>query len=284
MSASDAFVVKFNPVLFEIFSFAIHWYGVMYLLAFLGGWALTRYLAKTHTKWNVSAAQVDDLLFYMGLGVVLGGRIGYLLFYDIGNIAKLDSAWEMILHIVSIHKGGMSFHGGFLGCMLAIWFFNRKYKHGYFVIVDMMAIITPIGLLAGRIGNFINGELWGKPTDLPWAMIFPKANPQPGVLPDLPRHPTPIYEALLEGVLLFIILWIFSRKDRPTMAVSGVFALGYGLFRGFVEFYRLPDAHIRYLLGTNWLTMGMVLSAPLIVVGILLLLYSYNVKNMQKAE
>ncbi len=282
MSASDVYIVKFEPVAFEIFGFAIHWYGITYLVAFILGWMVTRYLARTHPNWNVKPAHVDDLLFYMGLGVILGGRIGYLLFYDIGNIINMPSIGEALFRLISIHQGGMSFHGGFLGCMLALWFYNRKYKHGYFVIVDMMAIIAPLGLLAGRIGNFINGELWGKPSDVAWAMIFPKANPNPGIDADLPRHPTPLYEAALEGVVLFIVIWVFSRKDRPTMAISGVFALGYGLARSFVEFYRIPDAHIGYL-AFGWLTMGMILSAPLIVVGIILLWYSYNNKNVQKA-
>lgn len=276
MNRTDAFVVEFDPVAFDIFGFGIHWYGITYLVAFVLGWWVTRYLARTHTNWNVKPQHVDDLLFYMGLGVILGGRIGYLLFYDMINILNEASFIDGLLRLVSIHKGGMSFHGGFLGCMIAIWFFNRRYKHGYFVIVDMMAIITPIGLFAGRIGNFINGELWGKPTDLSWAMIFPKS----GSLE--PRHPTPLYEVALEGIVLFIVLWLFAKKDRPTMAISGVFAVGYGVFRTFVEFFRLPDAHIGYL-AFGWLTMGMLLSAPLIVVGMILLWHSYNKNNMQKA-
>lgn len=277
MNPTDAFVVQFDPIAFEVFGFGIHWYGITYLIAFVLAWWVARYLARTHPKWKVKPEHVDDLLFYMGLGVILGGRIGYLLFYDMVNIVNEPTFTDGLLRLISIHKGGMSFHGGFLGCMIAIWFFNRRYKHGYFVIVDMMAIVTPIGLFSGRIGNFINAELWGKPTDLPWAMYFPGSNP------NVPRHPTPLYEAALEGVLLFIILWVFARKDRPTMAISGVFAIGYGVFRGFVEFFRLPDAHIGYLLGTGWLTMGMVLSAPLIVVGIALLWYAYNYNNVQKA-
>ncbi len=277
MSTSSHFIVKFDPVLFEIFGFAIHWYGAMYLIAFAVCWWVTRYLARKNPLWGVKASHVDDLLFYMGLGVVLGGRLGYLLFYDIGNILNEPTVKESLLRLISIHKGGMSFHGGFLGCMLAIWLFDRKYKLGYFVIVDMMALITPIGLLAGRIGNFINGELWGKPSDVPWAMIFPNSNT------DLPRHPTPIYEGLLEGVVLFAVLWWFARKPRPTMAISGVFAIGYGLARIWVEFYRLPDAHIGYLLG-GWLTMGMILSAPLIVAGMTLVYLSYNKKTLQKSQ
>jgi len=277
MSTGSHFVVQFNTVVFEVFGFAIHWYGVMYLIAFALGWWVTRYLAKSHPEWGVKASHVDDLLFYMGLGVVLGGRIGYLLFYDIMNILHEPTFKDGLLRLISIHKGGMSFHGGFLGCMFAIWLFNRRYKHGYFVIVDMMALITPIGLLAGRIGNFINGELWGKPSDVPWAMIFPNSHS------DSPRHPTPLYEAMLEGIVLFAVLWWFARKPRPTMAISGVFAIGYGLSRIFVEFYRLPDAHIGYLAG-GWLTMGMILSAPLVVVGMILLYLSYNTKYLQKTQ
>lgn len=272
--SSSHYVVKFDSTAFEVFGFAIHWYGIMYLLAFIIGWWVTRYLARRNPLWGVTPAHVDDLLFYMGLGVVLGGRLGYLLFYDIGNILSEPSVKDALLRIVAIHKGGMSFHGGFLGCMLAIWLFCRKHGFRYFVIVDMMALIAPIGLLAGRIGNFINGELWGKPSDVPWAMVFPHSGS------DVARHPTPIYEGLLEGVVLFAILWWFARKGPPTMAISGLFALLYGLFRIFVEFYRLPDAHIGYLAG-GWLTLGMVLSAPLIVVGTLLLWFSYHRKGLQ---
>ncbi len=278
MTESSAFVVQFDPVAIDIFGWGIHWYGLMYLVGFAGGWWLTRYLARTNPRWGMTAAHVDDLLFYMGLGVILGGRIGYLLFYDIGNIMREPTFLDALLRLVSIHEGGMSFHGGLLGAMLAIWLFNRKYKHGYFVIGDCISLIAPLGLGAGRIGNFINGELWGKPApDLPWAMIFPYS-------PSLePRHPTPLYEAFLEGVVLFAILWWFIRKPRPTMAISGMFALFYGIFRIFVEFYRLPDAHIGYLFG-DWLTMGMVLSAPLCLVGILLLWFSYNNNVMQNTK
>lgn len=277
MTTSSHYTIQFDPVAFEVFGFPIHWYGVMYLIAFASGWAVTRYLIKRNPQWGVSKTQVDDLLFYMGLGVVLGGRIGYLLFYDMVNIVNEPTLGAALLRLVSIHKGGMSFHGGFLGCMLAMWLFCRKYHIRYFVIVDMMALITPIGLLAGRIGNVINGELWGKPAQVAWAMIFPKS----GTLD--PRHPSPIYEGILEGVVLFGILWWFARKPRPTMAISGVFALFYGLFRVWVEFYRLPDAHIGYL-AFGWLTMGMLLSAPLIVVGIILLYLSYNRNTLQNTQ
>lgn len=278
MAESNAFVVQFDPIAIDIFGWGIHWYGLMYLVGFVGGWWLLRYLARSNPQWGITRQHADDLLFYMGMGVILGGRIGYLLFYDMGNIMREPTFVDGLLRLISIHKGGMSFHGGLLGVMLAIWLFNRRYKHGYFIIVDCMALVTPIGLGAGRIGNFINGELWGKPApDLVWGMIFPNSGTS-----DI-RHPTPLYEAMLEGVVLFAILWLFSRKPRPTMAISGMFALFYGIFRIFVEYFRLPDAHIGYLAG-EWLTMGMVLSAPLCVVGVLLLLLSRNNKVMQNTK
>ena len=276
MSAS-AFVVQFDPVAFKIFGWPVHWYGITYLVGFLVGWWLARYLARRHPEWKITAAQVDDLLFYMGMGVILGGRIGYLLFYDMGALTHEPTFKDVILRIIAINKGGMFFHGGLLGVLTAIWLFNRKYKIGYFVILDMMAMITPVGLGAGRIGNFINGELWGKPSTVPWAMIFPRSGT------DVPRHPSPLYEMLLEGVLLFIILWVFARKPRPTMAISGLFALCYGLFRIFVEFFRLPDIQLGYL-AFGWVTMGMLLSAPLCVVGILLMWYGYHSKNLQNTK
>ncbi len=267
--STSAFVVNFNPVAFTIFGWDVHWYGITYLVGFLVGWWLARYLARRHPEWNITATQVDDLLFYMGMGVILGGRIGYLLFYDMGALTHEPTFIDVLKRIIAINKGGMSFHGGLIGVLTAVWLFNRKYKHGYFVIMDMMAMIAPVGLGAGRIGNFINGELWGKPSNVPWAMIFPRSGS------DVPRHPSPLYEMLLEGVLLFIILWVFARKPRPTMAISGLFALCYGLFRIFVEFFRLPDAQLGYL-AFGWVTMGMVLSVPLCVVGLLLMWYAYN--------
>lgn len=271
---SSAFIVDFDPVAFSLFGWDIHWYGITYLVGFIGGWWLSRYLVRRNPQWGMSPQHVDDLLFYVGLGVILGGRIGYLLFYDLGNILREPSFLDGLLRIINLTRGGMSFHGGLLGVLLAVWLFNRKFRLGYFVILDLLAMIAPLGLGAGRIGNFINGELWGKPTDLPWAMIFPDSRS------DLPRHPTPLYEAFLEGLVLFAILWWFARKPRPAMAISGLFALGYGLFRTFVEFFRLPDAHIGYL-AFDWLTMGMLLSAPLCVVGMLFMWFSYNRQPMQ---
>lgn len=274
---TSAFVVQFDPVAFKIFGWGVHWYGITYLVGFLVGWWLSRYLARRNPLWGITPAQVDDLLFYVGMGVILGGRIGYLLFYDMDALTHEPTFRDVLIRIISIHKGGMSFHGGLIGVLTAVWLFNRKYKRGYFVVMDLLAMIAPIGLGAGRIGNFINGELWGKPSMVPWAMIFPRSGSY------VPRHPSPLYEMLLEGVLLFIILWWFARKPRPPMAISGLFALCYGLFRIFVEFFRLPDVQLGYL-AFGWVTMGMVLSVPLCVVGVLLLWYSYHNKNLQNTK
>ncbi|OIP44831.1 MAG: prolipoprotein diacylglyceryl transferase [Deltaproteobacteria bacterium CG_4_10_14_3_um_filter_60_8] len=249
--------ITFNPVAFSLFGLQVQWYGLMYLVGFVGAWYLGRRRAgRPGSGWR--PLMVDDLLFYGGLGVILGGRVGYILFYSFK-----DFLVEPLL-LVKIWQGGMSFHGGFLGVLVALWLYTRKSGKGFWETVDFAAPLVPIGLGAGRIGNFINGELWGKPTDLPWGVIFPRAGA-------LPRHPSQLYEALLEGVVLFIVLWIFSNHKRPTMAVSGLFALCYGLFRFVVEFVRLPDAHLGYL-AFNWLTMGQVLSLPLIVAGLVLLL------------
>lgn len=291
MTHDGYLVVDFNPIAFHIFGWPVHWYGITYLVGFLVGWWLARLLARRHPEWNVTPAQVDDLLFYMGMGVILGGRIGYLLFYDMGALTHEPNFKDVLLRIIAINKGGMSFHGGLLGVMVAVWLFNRKYKHGYFVILDMMAMITPIGLGAGRIGNFINGELWGEVSHLPWAMRLPCRDPR---FTDLychglttgysaPHLPTQLYEFSLEGVALFVILWVFARKPRPTMAISGMFALCYGLFRIFVEFFRLPDIQLGYL-AFGWVTMGMILSLPLVVVGILLLWFAYHRRNLQNTN
>ncbi|MFO8023790.1 prolipoprotein diacylglyceryl transferase [Thiohalophilus sp.] len=261
--------VDFDPVAFELFGLTVHWYGLMYLIGFVGAWWLGRLRARQPTS-NWTAAQVDDLLFYGGLGVILGGRIGYVLFYNFG--AFVDDP----LLLFQIQEGGMSFHGGLLGVMLALWLFCRKYDKAYFAVLDFVAPLVPLGLGAGRIGNFINGELWGRPTDLPWGMVFPLAGPQA-------RHPNPLYEAFLEGLVLFVILWWFSARSRPRRAVSGMFALGYGVFRFAVEFVRTPDAHIGYL-AWGWLTMGQLLTLPLILAGLYLLWWAYRQPSRTAAE
>ena len=256
-------IIDFDPVAFTVFGWGIHWYGLMYLLAFIGAWLLGRYRAKQPgSSWTV--LQVDDLIFYAGVGVVVGGRIGYTLFYNFPVFIKDPMV------MLRVWEGGMSFHGGLLGVLFALWLFKRRFDKRYFEVVDFFAPLVPFGIFTGRMGNFINGELWGKPTDLPWGMIFPNAN-DGGLL----RHPNPLYEAFLEGILLFTILWIFSAKPRPMMAVSGLFAICYGVFRFAIEFVRVPDAHIGYLVG-GWFTMGMLLTIPLIVVGMILMLLSSN--------
>ncbi len=251
---------QFSPDVFSIGPFAVRWYGFMYLLGFLSAWFLGRYRAAATGVFSKS--QFDEVLTFGIMGVVLGGRLGYVIFYHPGYYAANP------LEIFQLWHGGMSFHGGLLGVILAQWLAGRRYGKSFFQTIDFMAPLVPPGLFFGRLGNFINSELWGKVTDAPWGMVFPKAGP-------LPRHPSQLYEAALEGLLLFIILWAYSSKPRPSMAVSGVFALGYGVFRCFVEVFRQPDAHLGYL-AFGFVTMGMVLCLPLILLGITLLLLAHR--------
>ncbi|MCB1777512.1 MAG: prolipoprotein diacylglyceryl transferase [Candidatus Competibacteraceae bacterium] len=254
----------FDPVAFSLGPLQVRWYGLMYLIGFLTGWALGRYRAK-QPCFGWSAEQVDDLVFYIALGVILGGRIGYILFYG------FDSFLQNPLVLFRVWEGGMSFHGGFLGVLLAMVVFARKYQKPFWDAIDFVAPLIAPGILFGRIGNFINGELWGRVTDLPWGMVFTQTGD------NLPRHPSQLYEAALEGFALFTIVWLFSAKPRPMMAVSGVFALSYGIFRFLVEFVRQPDAHLGYL-AFGWVTMGQILSLPLIAVGMVLLSLAYRRK------
>ena len=252
-----------NPVAFSLGPVAIHWYGLMYLVGFLGAWVLltwrTRKFNSVWTKDNVS-----DIIFYGALGVIIGGRVGYILFYNFGEF--LHAPWS----IFQVWKGGMSFHGGLIGVILMMWLYSCKIHKHPADLTDFIAPVVPIGLGAGRIGNFINGELWGRVTDVPWAMVYPQSGPQP-------RHPSELYEFLLEGVLFFIILWWFSAKSRPRYAVSGLFLLCYGVFRFFVEFFREPDMQIGYLL-FNWMTMGQLLCVPMIVIGAGMMVYAYRAR------
>jgi phosphatidylglycerol:prolipoprotein diacylglycerol transferase len=243
-----------DPVAFQIGPVKVHWYGLMYLFGFGAGWMLGRIRAKDPWR-NWTAAAVDDLLFYLALGTIVGGRLGYVLFYDLGRFADDPSM------ILRIWQGGMSFHGGLIGVLIGMWWFARSRGRTFFQVADFVAPFVPPGIFFGRLGNFINGNLWGGPSDLPWAMVFP--DPRAG---GVARHPSQLYEALLEGVALFVILMIYSRKPRPTMAVSGAFLLGYGVFRFIIEFVRVPDEHIGYL-AFDWVTMGQVLSAPMIILG-----------------
>jgi phosphatidylglycerol:prolipoprotein diacylglycerol transferase len=251
-----------DPVALSLGPIKVHWYGLMYLIGFAGGWWLGRLRAKRPlSDWRPE--QADDLVFYCALGVILGGRLGYVLFYGFDHLVADPAS------IFKIWQGGMSFHGGLLGVLVAMGIYARKTGKSFFQVTDFIAPVVPIGLGAGRIGNFINGELWGKTTDLPWGMIFP--DPRAG---DLPRHPSQLYEVALEGVALFLILWLFSSRSRPTMAVSGLFLICYGLFRFAVEFVRVPDPQLGYL-ALGWVTMGQILSLPMIMIGIILLGWAY---------
>jgi len=270
---------QIDPVVVALGPVKIHWYGLMYLLAFASAWWLGR---KRAAKANsiIQPQQVDDLIFYGAIGVVLGGRIGSVLFYN------FDSFLENPAYLFKIWQGGMSFHGGFLGVLVAMEFYRRKLGCRFFELTDFIAPLVPLGLATGRFGNFINAELWGAPSNVPWAVKlsceqFPAATyaDYAGPLCYNPRHPTQLYEMLLEGIVLFIALWIISSKPRPVMTVSGYFLLLYGIARSSVEFIRLPDAHIGYLLNTDWLTKGIVLSVPMIIVGFAFILYARRAGN-----
>ena len=257
---------QFDPVAISIGPLAVRWYGLMYLLAFVQFWWLGKHRIQTQAQlakagWTVQ--QLDDLLFYGVLGVVLGGRLGQVLFYEPGFY------WSHPLEILAVWKGGMSFHGGFLGVLVAMALYARKLQRGWLDITDFIAPLVPLGLAAGRIGNFINGELWGRVCDpiLPWGTVVPHVD-------NLPRHPSQLYQAGLEGLLLFIILWLFSRCARPRGAVSAVFLIGYGAFRFIGEFFRTPDNGIFGL--SEVISMGQWLSLPMIFAGLAMLRWSFR--------
>jgi phosphatidylglycerol:prolipoprotein diacylglycerol transferase len=254
---------QFDPIALSLGPIAIRWYGLMYVAAFALFMVLGRLHMKRRPDLGFTPRDLDDLLFYGMLGVVLGGRIGYVLFYKFGYYLSHP------IEIFYVWQGGMSFHGGFLGVLVAMWWFGRKTGRTFWQVTDFIAPLVPTGLATGRLGNFINGELPGRITDphvWPWAMWFPQNDPQP-----VARHPSQLYQFAMEGLLLFIILWIYSRKPRPTMAVSAVFLIGYGSFRFLAEFAREPDSFLGYLaLG---LSMGQWLSMPMILVGVGLLFY-----------
>ena len=244
-----------NPVAFSLGPLHVHWYGLMYLLGFFVAWLLARWRVKHyHLDW--SAEQISDLIFYAAMGVIVGGRVGYMLFYSHGQ--WLNHPWL----ILRLWEGGMSFHGGLLGAFAALWLFGRKTHRSFLSVIDFVAPIVPFGLGAGRIGNFINGELWGRVTNEPWGMVFPHAG-------DLPRHPSQLYEFGLEGMLLFILVWWYASKPRRVGRVSAVFLMGYALCRLFVEFFRAPDPQLGYL-AWHWLTMGQLLSLPMFGFGFIL--------------
>jgi phosphatidylglycerol:prolipoprotein diacylglycerol transferase len=252
----------FDPVALQFGPLAIHWYGLMYLIGFAGCWWLgTRMARRPH--WNWPRERVGDLLFYVVVGVIVGGRLGYTVFYNFGGFLADP------LSLLRIWQGGMSFHGGLIGVTIAMWLFGRKIGGSLRQVADFTAPLVPFGLLTGRIGNFINAELWGAPTTLPWGMVFPGAGPEP-------RHPSMLYEAFLEGVVMLAILWWFSAKPRPRGAIAGLFLVLYAVFRSMVEFVRVPDAHIGYLLGTSWFTMGMLLCVPMFLAGVGVMAWAYQ--------
>jgi phosphatidylglycerol---prolipoprotein diacylglyceryl transferase len=254
--------VSIGPV-FGIGPLRVHWYGIMYLIGFVAAWWLARYRARrVGSTW--SPLDIDDLIFYCAIGVIVGGRLGWCIFYGHDVIAE---SWLNVFHL---WDGGMSFHGGMTGVLFATILFARV-KHKFAGdVLDFVAPLPGIGLMFGRFGNFINGELWGKPTNLPWGFGVPNAQ---GIL--IARHPSQLYEATLEGLLLFTILWWFTSSPRPRWAPTGLFLVVYGCGRFLVEWVRLPDANIGYLAGA-WLTMGMLLTTPMILAGIAMMIYAYR--------
>lgn len=273
---------EIDPVVIALGPVKIHWYGMMYLIAFASVWWLgKRRASQPHSI--IRPDQIDDLVFYGALGAVLGGRIGSVFFYNI------DSFINDPLYLLKIWQGGMSFHGGFMGVLVAMEWYRRKIGCSFFQLTDFIAPLIPLGLAAGRLGNFINAELWGAPGTVPWAMKLSCEQFPPDRFVDFagplcfsPRHPSQLYEMIFEGLLLFILLWLISAKPRPVMTVSGYFLMLYGVARTGVEFIRLPDAHIGYLLNTDWLTKGIVLSVPMIIFGIGFIIFAHR-KNRDAA-
>ena len=245
-----------NPIAFSLGPLQVHWYGLMYLLAFLMAWLLAHWRTK-HYQLAWTSEQISDLIFYGALGVIFGGRLGYMLFYGTPQLIADP------LSLFKVWQGGMSFHGGVIGVAVAMGFFSRKINKSFWEVTDFVVPIVPLGLAAGRLGNFINAELWGRVTNMPWAVVFPNGD-------DLPRHPSQLYELGLEGIVLFIVVWCYASKPRTTGRVTGVFLTGYALCRVLVEFFREPDSQLGYL-AWNWLTMGQVLSLPLLILGLWLL-------------
>lgn len=247
---------NFDPVIVDLGPVSIHWYGLMYILGFAGAYFIAN-LRKNRLNWN--SDDVSDLFFYGALGVIAGGRLGYCLLYK-----PQEYLADPLTIITGIQDGGMSFHGGFVGVIVAVILFSRKKNTPLADAADFVAVIAPIGLFFGRVGNFINQELWGRPTDLPWGMVFTNSSDA------LARHPSMVYEALLEGLLLFLILFMVSKTPQKAWTMTALFLLGYGFSRFLVEFVRLPDTHIGYLYG-NWLTIGHIYTVPMIIIGTYLL-------------
>ena len=283
------FLHQIDPVAVSLGPLRVHWYGLMYLLGFLLAWWLGRRRIRAGRLPGVDEDGFGDLLFYGLIGVIVGGRLGSVLFYDFNTYLQNP------LQVLKVWEGGMSFHGGLIGVLVAAWLWSRRHRRHFFDTMDFLAPLVPPGLGFGRIGNYIGGELWGKYTRGDWGVVFPSGLPEPyrsldpvalkaqfdaGALDAFARHPSQLYQAFLEGLVLFCVLWWYSAKPRPRYAVSGLFALLYGSFRFLVEFVREPDAHIGYL-AFGWLTMGQVLSLPLVALGLFLLWRSRSAPVLQ---
>lgn len=260
----------FDPVAFSVGPLSVHWYGIMYLLAFATAWWLGIRLSRRPNS-PLETRQVEDLIVYGALGVVLGGRMGYVFFYNFDAFLA-DPLW-----LFRVWEGGMSFHGGLLGVIAALWLYSRRIGASYYSILDFVAVVVPLGLGFGRLGNFIGQELWGRQTDVAWGMLFPNDPEQ------LVRHPSQLYQAFLEGVVLFTIVYWFARRPRPQLAVGAVFLIFYGLFRFAVEFFRQPDAHIPDLM-FGWMTRGQLLTIPMVAIGLAVLIWAYTRGQAATAE
>lgn len=245
----------FNPIAFSLGPLHVHWYGLMYLLGFFLAWCLAHWRVKYyHLDWN--ATQISDMIFFAAVGVIVGGRLGYMVFYNTEHF--MTQPWILF----KLWEGGMSFHGGLIGVIVSLWIFGKRIHKPFWEVADFMAPLVPLALGAGRLGNFINGELWGRASNVPWAMVFPSADGQQ-------RHPSQLYELGLEGIILFTVVFYYARKPRPQGCVSGVFLMGYAICRLFVECFREPDPQLGYLV-LNSLTMGQLLSLPMLLAGFLL--------------
>ena len=253
---------QIDPVAVHLGPLSIRWYGLMYLIGFAFFILLGRYRIRQNPDGPVTSNMLDDMLFYGVLGVIVGGRLGHILFYQFGYYLQHP------LEIFAVWQGGMSFHGGFLGVITAMAVLARKYRLQWLAVTDFIAPLVPLGLGAGRIGNFINGELWGRPTEVYWGMIFPHVD-------NIPRHPSQLYEFALEGLAFFVLMWIYSARPRPVGAVSGMFLIGYGIFRSLAEFFREPDDGFMGMM-TLGISMGQWLSLPMVVAGILMIVWTYR--------
>lgn len=260
---------QIDPIALQIGPVAVHWYGLMYLIGFALVWVLGRWRIN-HGETDLSLRDLEDIIFYSVLGVVVGGRLGYVLFY------KPAEYLAHPLEVFYLWQGGMSFHGGLIGVITVLLIFAHKRNRTLLEIGDFVAPLIPLGLAAGRLGNFINGELWGRPTTLPWGMVFPQT------ADGIARHPSQLYEMGLEGFALFAVVWVFARKPRPTGQISAVFLMGYGIFRFLVEFTREPDYYLGLLAGG--LSMGQLLSLPMVLIGAIIFAWSARKSNRESTQ